>query len=75
MIQERYTVLLMFSTSHALRAESILELAGIPCKLMPVPRHLSSECGSCVRIRHAEKTPALDVLTTAQLAIAGVHDL
>lgn len=37
------------SVSHAMRAEKLLEKAGIPCKLIPVPRHISSDCGVCLR--------------------------
>jgi len=32
------------TTYHAVRAESILKGAGIPCRLVPVPRRVSSVC-------------------------------
>jgi len=44
-----WEVVLFLSVSHALRAEKLLKAAGIPCKLIPVPRHLSSDCGVCLR--------------------------
>lgn len=44
-----WEVVLFLSVSHALRAEKLLKEAGIPCKLIPVPRHLSSDCGVCLR--------------------------
>jgi hypothetical protein len=44
-----WQVVLFLSVSHALRAEKLLKEAGIPCKLIPVPRHLSSDCGVCLR--------------------------
>jgi hypothetical protein len=44
-----YEVLMFTSVSHALRAEKILKEAGIPFKLIPVPRHISSDCGVCLR--------------------------
>jgi len=43
-------VILVDSTSHALRIEQILLRSEIKCKMIPVPRHLSSDCGVCVRI-------------------------
>jgi hypothetical protein len=46
---EPYDVALFASVSHALRAEKILKEAGIPFKLIPVPRHISSDCGVCLR--------------------------
>jgi hypothetical protein len=44
-----WEVVLFLSVQHALRAEKLLKEAGIPCKLIPVPRHLSSDCGVCLR--------------------------
>ena len=71
----QYTVILVYSTSHALRAEKVLGEASIPCKLIPVPRHLSSDCGSCIRILQADKERALPILTDAKVEMAGMHDL
>ena len=45
-----YAVVLVQSTSHAMRVEKLLRDAGISCKMIPVPRHISSDCGACVRI-------------------------
>ena len=44
-----YQVMLFKSVSHALLAEKILKKAGIAHKLIPVPRHISSDCGVCLR--------------------------
>ncbi|MBP8981262.1 MAG: DUF3343 domain-containing protein, partial [Syntrophobacterales bacterium] len=52
MAQERsdFVVFLFPSVSHALTAEKLLKAAGITHKLIPVPRHISSDCGVCLRI-------------------------
>lgn len=71
----QYTVILVYSTSHALRAEKVLGEEGILCKLIPVPRHLSSDCGSCIRILQEDKNRALPILAAAKVEMAGVHDL
>ncbi len=71
----RYTVILVYSTSHALKAEKVLHHSEIVCKLIPVPRHFSSDCGSCVRILRDDKERVLQVLKEAHIEIAGVHDL
>jgi hypothetical protein len=47
---EEYAVILMDSTSHAIKGEKVLKGEGIVAKLIPVPRHLSSDCGVTVRI-------------------------
>ncbi|HQP30708.1 MAG TPA: DUF3343 domain-containing protein, partial [Deltaproteobacteria bacterium] len=41
--------MLFKSVSHALLAEKTLKAEGIPFKLIPVPRHISSDCGVCMR--------------------------
>jgi uncharacterized SAM-binding protein YcdF (DUF218 family) len=47
--KEPYEVVLFESVSHAMRAEKIIKKAGIPCKLIPVPRQISSDCGVCLK--------------------------
>ncbi len=70
-----YAVILVYSTSHALRAEKILGGAGIACKLIPVPRHLSSDCGVCVRIGRSDAEAAARALETAGVEMEGIHDI
>ncbi len=69
-----FTVILVHSLTYALKAEKLLEQAAIPNKLIPVPRHLSSECGVCVRILRDDQERVLHVLNAAHLEIVGVHD-
>ena len=47
---EGYAVMLVYSTSHAMRFEKLLAERGIACKMIPVPRRISSDCGVCIRI-------------------------
>ncbi len=75
MSAEVHAVILVHATSHALRAEKVLAGAGIACKLVPVPRHLSSDCGSCIRIDQVDKEAARRALGAAGLEIDAVHDL
>jgi hypothetical protein len=71
--EAEYAVVLVYSTSHALRAEKLLLDGSVECKLIPVPRQLSSDCGVCVRIPRHESERALEILA-AQVMIEGVHD-
>ncbi len=42
---------LLFSTIHdVLKAEKKLTEQGCSFELMPIPRNLSSDCGSCIRL-------------------------
>ncbi len=52
---DQYGLVLFESVHHALRAEKILKNAGIPYKLIPVPKHISSDCGICVRFMQKDK--------------------
>ncbi len=45
-----FAVILVESTSQALHIEKLILQQGIESKMIPVPRHLSSDCGVCVRI-------------------------
>lgn len=75
MSRREYTVILVHSTSRAIRAEKILCQAGVESKLIPVPRHLSSNCGVCLRIERGDQQAALQALEAAAVQIEGVHDL
>ena len=75
MIRDKYAVILVYSTSHAIRAEKMLHKAGIKSKLIPVPRHLSSNCGVCLRIERTDMENAHQALETAKVEIEGIHNL
>jgi uncharacterized SAM-binding protein YcdF (DUF218 family) len=68
-------VILVYSTSHAIRAEQILYKAGISAKLIPVPRHLSSNCGTCLQIERSDVEKARQALEAAHVEIEGVHEI
>ena len=65
-------VVLFHTSSHAIRAEKLLRRAGLTCKLVPVPRHLSSDCGVCARIDTAHHERACAVLREGRVEIVGV---
>ncbi len=44
-----FCVALFYSNSHALRAEKLAKKAGFKVKVIPTPRHLSSDCGFALR--------------------------
>jgi hypothetical protein len=71
----KHAVILVYSTSYAIRAEKILHQAGIQSKLVPVPRHLSSNCGVCLRIERTDTEAAQKALEAVGVEIEGVHDI
>jgi hypothetical protein len=55
--------------------EKVLEKAGIACKLIPIPRQISSDCGVCVRIERADREAALQALEAVGVETEGIHEL
>jgi Protein of unknown function (DUF3343) len=47
--QPQYFVMLFKAVSYVLKAEKILKKEGLPHKLIPVPKNISSDCGICLR--------------------------
>jgi len=75
MAHEKYAVIVVHATSHALRAEKLLKNAGIACRLIPVPRHISSDCGVCLRLKHQDSENAVSTLKNAAIEIDTIHTL
>jgi len=64
-----FVVILVHSTSHAIRAESVLRRAGVAVKLIPTPRHLSSDCGSALRVAAGDRAVCEEILRAANVPI------
>jgi|YNPNPStandDraft_1061719.scaffolds.fasta_scaffold31271_3 hypothetical protein len=63
----QYGIVLLPSTSHAIRAEKVLNAAGISCRLIPVPRHLSSDCGLALCFEWSDRGKVATALRAAQV--------
>jgi hypothetical protein len=50
-----FGVALFRSIQGALYAERLLRTADVPCKLIPVPRRIASDCGVCLRFSLPER--------------------
>ena len=50
-----YALLLLPSVSHALLSEKVVKAEGIPCKLIPTPREVSTDCGMVLRFLQEDK--------------------
>ena len=66
-------VILFHTSNHAFRAEKLAAAQGIACRLVPVPRHLSSDCGVCLRLEAGTQDEVSALLSAARVEIAGVH--
>jgi hypothetical protein len=62
-----YYIALVYSTSLAIRAEKVCKKAKIKVKLIPTPRHLSSDCGIVLRFVEEDKDAVIGALTAAKV--------
>ncbi len=60
---EIFHVVLFHSVSHALKAERLFIKKDIPTKLIPVPKHISSDCGVCIRFLSEEEKRVRECIT------------
>lgn len=70
-----FGVVLVPSTSHAIRAERVCHLAGLKVKLIPTPRQLSSNCGTALRFDWEEREVVERVLRANKVDYDGVYQL
>jgi hypothetical protein len=55
------------SIHHVLKAEKILKKEGLPCDLIPVPREISSDCGTAIAVDENTNRAALERLADHHL--------
>jgi hypothetical protein len=72
---EAYSVILVWSSSHAIRVEHVLNQAGIASKLIPTPRQWTSDCGISVRIAQADVAAAKRAMDEARAEYEEIRDL
>jgi hypothetical protein len=71
---QRYCVALFNSVSHVMKAEKVLNEAGINHKIIPVPRAISVDCGVCVRFLPDQRDAIIEALRT-QVAVKEIREL
>jgi hypothetical protein len=57
-------VILFHSTNHAIWADRELDKENILHKIVPVPRHLSSDCGYCIKLSEDDAERAASMLAS-----------
>jgi hypothetical protein len=74
-VSAAFAVILVDSAGHAVRIEKLLRQYNITCKLIPPPRHLSSDCGVCVRIFKDDMETVSGLLKEKQISIQSMEVL
>lgn len=68
-------VLIFRGTHQVMSAEKHLKKAGVPMRLIPVPRRLTSDCGLAIRIFSPDRDRARQVLSRSGVLPLSVHIL
>lgn len=68
-----YGVILFYTTSAALRAEKVLQRAGLTVKLIPTPREFSSDCGMALRFPWPQVEQARAALAAARVEFSDLR--
>jgi hypothetical protein len=70
--RSKYCIVLFDTTQAAIRAEKVLNRAGIKTKLIPVPRHISSDCGISLRFDLTLAPEVKSVLAAKRVPVAAI---
>ena len=74
-MKDNYGVVIFYSTSAAIRAESLTKKANLKIKLIPVPRHLSSDCGICLQFNSADKQKIEEILKENKIEYENIYKI
>ena len=69
------SVVIFYSTSGAIKTESLAKKLGLTVKLIPVPRHLSSDCGICLRFNSDDIHGIEKILRDNKIEFDSINDL
>ncbi|MEN6462869.1 MAG: DUF3343 domain-containing protein [Syntrophomonas sp.] len=70
---DNYSLFTFGSTSHALKAETVLKELGAEFLIMPTLREISASCGLSVKIFPENAEPYYDMLTNHNVAVQSVY--
>jgi len=71
----KYGVILFHTTSSALHAEKMVRKASYSCKLIPVPREYSSDCGIALRFQWDKYNLIRELLLNSGVQISDMLEL
>ena len=72
-MKDTYCVLTFHSTYHALQCEKLLQEEGIDIKLIPVPRKISTSCGTAGEVNCEDKNIILEICKNKNIEYSEFH--
>ena len=67
-------IVTFYGAYHVLKAERLLIKEGIAVETIAAPRHISTDCGICLRFIPGDEERVKAVLTAAAIDINGFHE-
>lgn len=74
-MKDNYSVVIFYSTSAAIRAESLAQKVNLKVKLIPVPRHLSSDCGICLKFNNENQQSIKKILAEKKIEYDDIYEI
>jgi hypothetical protein len=68
--EEIYGLVTFKSTTNAVQSERACKNAGLKITLIPVPRHISSDCGVCLRFFRIDRDDVIRILNDKKIEIS-----
>jgi len=65
-------VILFHSTNYVIWAKEVFSLKGIKCKMISVPRNLSSDCGYCLKVEDLEVSEASMIMENTRIEFESI---
>jgi len=72
-MKDNFSVVIFYSNSAAIRAESLTKKENLKIKLIPVPRYLSSDCGICLRFNNEDKSKIEKILQDGKVEYENIY--
>ena len=66
-------VVSFYASEHAMRAERVLERAGLPARLVPGPREVSPNCGVAVAFVWEDEAQVAQALGEAKVRLEAIN--
>ncbi len=65
-------ILLVHTSGHAFSIERIMKKRGVSCRITPIPRNVSSDCGVCIRFPEDKRAAVEELIKGLPFDTAGI---
>jgi hypothetical protein len=63
-----------FGTYSVMKAEKLLKKNGVDVEAIAAPRHISTDCGICIRFPKAQEGKVRTLIASANVEMSGMFD-